>query len=32
VKHSGSGRVRRQSPEHGARIYEGSVVTLDLNM
>ena len=32
VEHSGSGRVRRQSPEHGAKIYEGSVVNLDLNM
>lgn len=32
VQHSGRGRVRRQSPEHGAKIYEGSVVNLDLNM
>ena len=32
VVHSGRGRVRRQSPEHGAKIYEGSVVNLDLNM
>jgi cell division protein FtsI (penicillin-binding protein 3) len=32
VKFNGKGRVRRQSPEHGARIYEGSVVSLDLNM
>lgn len=32
VKYSGRGRVRRQSPEHGARVYEGSIVSLDLNM
>lgn len=32
VEHSGKGRVKRQSPEHGAKIYEGSVVSLDLNM
>jgi cell division protein FtsI (penicillin-binding protein 3) len=32
VRYSGKGKVRRQSPEHGARIYEGSVVYLDLNM
>jgi cell division protein FtsI (penicillin-binding protein 3) len=32
VKFSGKGRVRKQSPEHGAKIYEGSVVSLDLNM
>jgi cell division protein FtsI (penicillin-binding protein 3) len=32
VQYNGLGRVRRQSPEHGARIYEGSVVKLDLNM
>jgi cell division protein FtsI (penicillin-binding protein 3) len=32
VKFNGKGRVRRQSPEHGAKIYEGSVVSLDLNM
>ena len=32
VKFSGKGRVRKQSPEHGARIFEGSVVSLDLNM
>lgn len=31
VKFSGKGRVRKQSPEHGARIYEGLVVSLDLN-
>ena len=32
VKYSGKGRVLRQSPEHGARVYEGSVVSLDMNM
>lgn len=32
VKFSGKGRVKRQSPEHGAKIYEGSTVSLDLNM
>ena len=32
VTFSGKGRVRKQSPEHGAKIYEGSVVSLDLNM
>lgn len=32
VKYSGKGKVLRQSPEHGARVYEGSVVSLDLNM
>jgi cell division protein FtsI (penicillin-binding protein 3) len=32
VKFSGKGRVRKQSPEHGARVYEGTVVSLDLNM
>jgi cell division protein FtsI (penicillin-binding protein 3) len=32
VQFSGKGRVKRQSPEHGAKIYEGSTVVLDLNM
>jgi cell division protein FtsI (penicillin-binding protein 3) len=32
VKFSGKGRVRKQLPEHGAKIYEGSFVSLDLNM
>jgi cell division protein FtsI (penicillin-binding protein 3) len=32
VTFTGKGRVKRQSPEHGARVYEGSVVSLDLNM
>ena len=32
VKYSGKGRVLRQSPEHGARYSDGTVVTLDMNM
>lgn len=32
VRYNGRGRVLRQSPQHGARVYEGSVVSLDLNM
>ena len=32
VKFNGKGKVRKQSPEHGAKIYEGSVVSLDLNI
>ena len=32
VKFSGKGRVKKQSPEHGAKIYEGSVVSLDLTI
>jgi len=32
VRYSGKGKVRRQSPEHGARYYEGSVVSLEMNM
>lgn len=32
VRFSGKGKVRKQSPEHGARIDEGSVVLLELNM
>jgi len=32
VQYSGKGRVVRQSPEHGARVWEGSVVSLDMNM
>lgn len=32
VRYSGKGRVLRQSPEHGARVNEGSVVSLDMNM
>ncbi|MBK7131464.1 MAG: transpeptidase family protein [Bacteroidales bacterium] len=32
VKYSGKGRVRSQSPAHGARCYEGSTVSLEMNM
>lgn len=32
VRFSGRGRVLRQSPEHGARIPGGSIVTLDMSM
>jgi cell division protein FtsI (penicillin-binding protein 3) len=32
VRFNGKGKVRRQSPEHGAKLWEGSVVSLDLNM
>jgi cell division protein FtsI (penicillin-binding protein 3) len=32
VRFSGKGRVARQSPEHGARYFEGQVVSLDMNM
>jgi cell division protein FtsI (penicillin-binding protein 3) len=32
VRYSGKGRVLRQSPEHGARYFDGSVVSLELNM
>jgi cell division protein FtsI (penicillin-binding protein 3) len=32
VKFNGKGRVLRQSPEHGSRYYEGSVVSLEMNM
>jgi cell division protein FtsI (penicillin-binding protein 3) len=32
VRYSGKGRVLRQSPEHGARYSEGSVVSLEMNM
>jgi len=32
VRYSGKGRVLRQSPQHGVRVYEGSVVSLDMNM
>jgi cell division protein FtsI (penicillin-binding protein 3) len=32
VKYNGKGRVLRQSPEHGARYNEGTVVSLDMNM
>lgn len=32
VRYNGKGRVLRQSPEHGARYYNGTVVSLDMNM
>ena len=32
VRYSGKGRVLRQSPEHGARYSDGTVVSLDMNM
>ena len=32
VRYSGRGKVLRQSPEHGARYFEGQIVSLELNM
>jgi cell division protein FtsI (penicillin-binding protein 3) len=32
VKHNGKGKVLRQSPEHGARYFEGQIVSLEMNM
>jgi cell division protein FtsI (penicillin-binding protein 3) len=32
VKYSGKGKVLRQSPEHGARYFEGQIVSLEMNM
>ncbi|MFO7621093.1 MAG: penicillin-binding protein [Bacteroidales bacterium] len=32
VRYNGRGKVLRQSPEHGARVNEGAVVTLDMNL
>jgi len=32
VRHNGKGRVLRQSPGHGARYYEGTTVSLEMNM
>jgi len=32
VRYNGKGRVLRQSPEHGARIYDGGIVSLEMNM
>ncbi len=32
VKINGKGKVLRQSPEHGARYFDGTVVSLDMNM
>jgi cell division protein FtsI (penicillin-binding protein 3) len=32
VRYNGRGRVKKQSPEHGAKAYEGGVVSLEMNM
>jgi cell division protein FtsI (penicillin-binding protein 3) len=32
VKYNGKGKVLRQSPEHGARYFEGQIVSLEMNM
>jgi len=32
VRYNGKGRVLRQSPEHGARYFEGTTVSLEMNM
>ncbi|MDQ1333013.1 MAG: hypothetical protein QG576_1048, partial [Bacteroidota bacterium] len=32
VRYNGKGKVRSQSPEHGARYFEGQVVSLEMNM
>jgi cell division protein FtsI (penicillin-binding protein 3) len=32
VRYNGKGRVRSQSPEHGARYFSGTVVSLEMNM
>lgn len=32
VRYSGKGKVIRQSPEHGARYFEGQIVSLEMNM
>jgi cell division protein FtsI (penicillin-binding protein 3) len=32
VRYNGKGKVRSQSPEHGARYFEGQIVSLELNM
>jgi cell division protein FtsI (penicillin-binding protein 3) len=32
VRYSGKGKVRRQSPEHGSRYFEGTTVSLEMNM
>jgi cell division protein FtsI (penicillin-binding protein 3) len=31
VRYNGKGRVLRQSPQHGARVDEGTIVSLDMN-
>jgi len=32
VRYNGKGKVVRQSPEHGARYYNGTIVSLEMNM
>jgi len=32
VRYNGKGKVRTQSPEHGARYFEGQIVSLEMNM
>jgi cell division protein FtsI (penicillin-binding protein 3) len=32
VRYNGRGKVLRQSPEHGARYFDGTVVSLEMNM
>lgn len=32
VRYSGKGRVLRQSPDHGAKYFQGSTVSLEMNM
>ena len=32
VRYNGKGKVLRQSPEHGSRYFEGTVVSLEMNM
>jgi cell division protein FtsI (penicillin-binding protein 3) len=32
VRYNGKGKVLRQSPEHGARYFEGATVSLEMNM
>jgi cell division protein FtsI (penicillin-binding protein 3) len=32
VRHSGKGKVLRQSPQHGAKYFEGQIVSIELNM
>ncbi len=32
VRYTGKGRVLRQSPEHGSRYFDGTVVSLEMNM
>jgi cell division protein FtsI (penicillin-binding protein 3) len=32
VRYRGKGKVLRQSPEHGARYFEGQIVSLEMNL